>query len=602
MRKDARRREQASRRSLKDEIARSPAADADAATPTPHAPDNAPSRPHHRRPPPRRRLGPPPVARPPANRRHLARHRRSLARRRRRLLRCRSRDGDGRLGRAEFAAALGALQPAQLRPTPPVVEASISSPPPPPPPLASLDVSVPQPEQCSIVLFYHLVKTAGTTMRNVLQRQAQLGEFEYVYTDTTTKPRWWLLMHQLSHRVAPRRIIIEVHSSGACRRPSTPTSAGCASCTSRLAVASRWAPSSAASVAWYFRSLRGARPIAPLCQWSPWYDGMARQFTGHSLPFVPAANPDAEDGLQPAAVSVSCASLTSSASASASESLLFPGARAGLRHSRDTSVRATTTSPSSRGSRASSRRSSATPPRACSMARSPRSRPPPPEYSSPRHRRRTNSKTTTPRQGGGGAQALVDGVCRAGQGQGRLQFRTRAAPRSTSAKGEWARETLRRRRPARACSQTCSMHGDRPASARGGARSTRIAAPAPAPGRGGCATSSPLACASEAAALPPRSGVSTPRPRRQRQGPQLEAGGTKLCGEPLARVGCTQDAARRSRRAGPRGGPVHAREQQLWCRRSWDAPGVRRPRARDAQLPVARAPIARAGRRAGSRW
>ena len=66
--------------------------------------------------------------------------------------------------------------------------------------------------QCSILIFWHVVKTAGTTMRTVLQRQAQLGEFEYVYTDTTTKPRWWLLMHQLSHRVAPRRIIIEVHS------------------------------------------------------------------------------------------------------------------------------------------------------------------------------------------------------------------------------------------------------------------------------------------------------------------------------------------------------------------------------------------------------
>lgn len=32
--------------------------------------------------------------------------------------------------------------------------------------------------QCSVLIFWHVVKTAGTTMRTVLQRQAQLGEFE----------------------------------------------------------------------------------------------------------------------------------------------------------------------------------------------------------------------------------------------------------------------------------------------------------------------------------------------------------------------------------------------------------------------------------------
>ena len=94
--------------------------------------------------------------------------------------------------------------------------------------------------QCSILVFWHVVKTAGTTMRTVLQRQAQFGEFEcvaatrgphpmgphptphapavrmrhalclstatlaipraprYIYSDTVTKPRWQLIMHQLS--------------------------------------------------------------------------------------------------------------------------------------------------------------------------------------------------------------------------------------------------------------------------------------------------------------------------------------------------------------------------------------------------------------------
>jgi len=68
------------------------------------------------------------------------------------------------------------------------------------------------PPQCSLLFFWHVVKTAGTTMRTVLQRQAQLGEFEYIYSDTVMKPRWQLIMHQLSQHIAPRRIIVELHS------------------------------------------------------------------------------------------------------------------------------------------------------------------------------------------------------------------------------------------------------------------------------------------------------------------------------------------------------------------------------------------------------
>lgn len=36
--------------------------------------------------------------------------------------------------------------------------------------------------ECSLVFFFHIVKTGGTTLRSVLQRNAQLGDFEYVYT------------------------------------------------------------------------------------------------------------------------------------------------------------------------------------------------------------------------------------------------------------------------------------------------------------------------------------------------------------------------------------------------------------------------------------
>jgi hypothetical protein len=54
--------------------------------------------------------------------------------------------------------------------------------------------------QCSLLFFYHIVKTGGTTMRTVLQRQAQLGHFEYLYSDTMKKPRWWLILHQLTQK------------------------------------------------------------------------------------------------------------------------------------------------------------------------------------------------------------------------------------------------------------------------------------------------------------------------------------------------------------------------------------------------------------------
>ena len=42
--------------------------------------------------------------------------------------------------------------------------------------------------QCSILVFWHVVKTAGTTMRTVLQRQAQLGEFECVAATRARTP------------------------------------------------------------------------------------------------------------------------------------------------------------------------------------------------------------------------------------------------------------------------------------------------------------------------------------------------------------------------------------------------------------------------------
>ena len=42
--------------------------------------------------------------------------------------------------------------------------------------------------------------------------QAQLGHFEYIYSDTMKKPRWWLILHQLTQKVERRRTIVEMHS------------------------------------------------------------------------------------------------------------------------------------------------------------------------------------------------------------------------------------------------------------------------------------------------------------------------------------------------------------------------------------------------------
>ena len=133
-------------------------------------------------------------------------------------------DHDGKLNRAEFLsisrAASHSLVPPQAvaaavpaaRPAPQAMSAAVAAQAAAAKAIAGLPAASGALPQCSIVFFYHIVKTAGTTMRTVLQRQAQLGDFEYVYSDTTRKPRWQLIMHQLSHRVTARRIIIELHS------------------------------------------------------------------------------------------------------------------------------------------------------------------------------------------------------------------------------------------------------------------------------------------------------------------------------------------------------------------------------------------------------
>lgn len=46
---------------------------------------------------------------------------------------------------------------------------------PPPPPLTLEGGG-----RCNVIFFHHLEKTGGTTVRSVLQRQAQLGHFDFI--------------------------------------------------------------------------------------------------------------------------------------------------------------------------------------------------------------------------------------------------------------------------------------------------------------------------------------------------------------------------------------------------------------------------------------
>ena len=194
------------------------------------------------------------------------------------------------------------------------------------------------PPQCSLLFFYHIVKTAGTTMRTVLQRQAQLGDFEYIYSDTTRKPRWMLLMHQLSHPVARRRMIVELHSEWGLprsfyadikriRKMYEPLG-----CTVTLATVLRHPLSFYLS--WF--NWRASNYM-PLCLWDPPRDPQSRQLSGFGLPFVTARQPDAMGGRRLRLPVESVLSTLAQFDVVGlterfDESLLVMGKRAGLRH------------------------------------------------------------------------------------------------------------------------------------------------------------------------------------------------------------------------------------------------------------------------------
>ncbi len=192
--------------------------------------------------------------------------------------------------------------------------------------------------QCSILFFFHIVKTAGTTMRTVLQRQAQLGDFEYVYTDTTKKPRWQLIMHQLSHKVAARRIIIELHSEWGLprsffadvrriRRLYEPL--GC-----RVTLGTVLRHPFTFYLSWF--NWRASNYL-PLCMWDPPRDPQSRQLLGWGLPFVMDSTPNERGGRRMAIPPASVRSVLAhfdvvGLTERFDESLLALGAASGMRH------------------------------------------------------------------------------------------------------------------------------------------------------------------------------------------------------------------------------------------------------------------------------
>ena len=66
-----------------------------------------------------------------------------------------------------------------------------------PPASNSIEQQQPLPE-CSVVFFHHLEKTAGTTLRSILQRNAQLGHFDFIsFINRYNKLHFQMVTHRL---------------------------------------------------------------------------------------------------------------------------------------------------------------------------------------------------------------------------------------------------------------------------------------------------------------------------------------------------------------------------------------------------------------------
>ena len=74
---------------------------------------------------------------------------------------------------------------------------------------------------CSVMFFHHLEKSGGTTLRSIMQRQSQLGQFDtMIYVGRLNKQLNQLVLHRLSTLLRTPgglqnlRLLVEIHIGG----------------------------------------------------------------------------------------------------------------------------------------------------------------------------------------------------------------------------------------------------------------------------------------------------------------------------------------------------------------------------------------------------
>mmetsp|Transcript_28804 Transcript_28804/g.70975 ORF Transcript_28804/g.70975 Transcript_28804/m.70975 type:complete len:452 (-) Transcript_28804:40-1395(-) len=142
-------------------------------------------------------------------------------------------------------------------------------------------------ERGCIVFFWHTIKTGGTTVRTLFQRQAQLGAASFYYVTHLPAPLWYTLTHALLTDVRPRRLLVEVHN---------PWGLSPAALAQMREVRERYRPLHAVLLVTFVRrpvplllSLYNWRVFAftPLCQWLPPTDVQTRMLSGNAIVRVP---------------------------------------------------------------------------------------------------------------------------------------------------------------------------------------------------------------------------------------------------------------------------------------------------------------------------
>ena len=73
---------------------------------------------------------------------------------------------------------------------------------------------------CSVVFFHHIEKTAGTTLRSIFQRHAQLGHFDFIsFVNRYNKLQFQMVLHRLDAllrrgQAGDLRLLVEIHIGG----------------------------------------------------------------------------------------------------------------------------------------------------------------------------------------------------------------------------------------------------------------------------------------------------------------------------------------------------------------------------------------------------